>query len=156
MMKMNIIASCLLASVILTAACHSTRTGCPSGWIQFRQSCYYIYDYHQYTFEEAETVCQATGSTLVIIDDAEENLFLKGFTRHVYHLWIGLTDIDVEGKWVWADGSPLKYSNWNHGEPNNAGGIEDCAHFWSSLDGRWNDYPCSARLGFICERKVSK
>ncbi|XP_070537563.1 collectin-12-like [Ptychodera flava] len=144
MTKIAFIITCMLFSTTLVATCHSKGSrGCPSGWITFRQSCYYIYDYHLYTFEEAETVCEATDSTLVIINDAEENLFLKAFTRNQRHIWIGITDIEDEGVWVWLDGSPLTYSNWMNGQPDNYGKREHCGHLYSNQHGRWNDYPCS-------------
>ena len=38
----------------------------------------------------------------------------------------------------------------SEGEPNDAGGNEDCAHFWGA-GGLWNDIPCGFELGFLCE-----
>ena len=27
--------------------------------------------------------------------------------------WLAATDIDAEGQWVWQDGTPMSYANWN-------------------------------------------
>ena len=51
---------------------------------------------------------------------------------------------------MWEDGSPVSYTNWNSGEPNDAGG-EDCTHMNYSTSGGWNDYPCSRGQPFVCE-----
>ncbi|XP_070539237.1 low affinity immunoglobulin epsilon Fc receptor-like [Ptychodera flava] len=145
--------------ILLSCALYSTANGaylpatCQTGWIKFKESCYYGYVYPMYTYREAEEVCTGMHSTLVIINDAEENLFLKAYTRNQYHIWIGLNDIKVEGKFVWADGSPLKYRNWNVGQPDNGSNREDCAHLVFTAQGRWNDWPCSHRAGFVCEQK---
>ncbi len=63
--------------------------------------------------------------------------------------WIGLDDLEEEGTFAWPDGVERPWSNWNDGEPNNAGN-EDCAHIWAR-NGRWNDLPCDRRQGIICE-----
>lgn len=52
--------------------------------------------------------------------------------------YIGLTDKDVEGTFVWDSGEAFSYSNWASGEPNNSGN-EDFVQLVSS--GRWNDIP---------------
>lgn len=90
----------------------------------------------------AETTAQALGSHLVTINDAEENEWIRltfgnllGVDRRI---WIGFTDVATEGTFAWADGSPVTYTNWNPGEPNNSGGIEDWTEFLGS-NGRWND-----------------
>jgi len=51
--------------------------------------------------------------------------------------YIGLTDQDLEGAFVWSDGTPVDYNNWAAGEPNDYNGFEDYATF----DGvAWNDF----------------
>lgn len=31
-------------------------------------------------------------------------------------MWLGLSDISIEGNWAWSDQSPLTYLNWRDGE----------------------------------------
>jgi hypothetical protein len=40
-------------------------------------------------------------------------------------------------------------SFWGPGEPNNAGGDEDCVEVRRS-DGIWNDMPCGMSITFVC------
>ena len=63
--------------------------------------------------------------------------------------WLGLTDIAVEGKYVWQHSSkPLELSHWHRGEPDNYNGVkEDCvvAGLYSAgNDLLWSDVPCNA------------
>eukprot|EP01045_Picozoa_sp_COSAG04_P003751 COSAG04_NODE_155_length_22379_cov_5.613707_19_plen_154_part_00 len=71
--------------------------------------------------------------------------------RHYCH--IGFNDHENEGDFVWSNGSPSDYENWQEGEPNDwRGGIdaqygEDIVEIsdefghWDGreLRGRWND-----------------
>ncbi|XP_070539238.1 alpha-N-acetylgalactosamine-specific lectin-like [Ptychodera flava] len=147
MLKTVILVSCMLFSAALAGPC-------PSGWIKFKKSCYHGIASPMYTYQEAKQVCEGLRSTLAVVNDAEENLFLKRYTLNQFHFWIGLDDIDSEGNYVWADGSSLTYSNWNSAQPDNYGNNEDCVHLISNADGKWNDLPCSNRISFICERKA--
>uniref|UniRef100_A0A8W8JF97 C-type lectin domain-containing protein n=1 Tax=Magallana gigas TaxID=29159 RepID=A0A8W8JF97_MAGGI len=66
------------------------------------------------------------GSSLVEIESAEENNFLKSHIRNTLHreiddrqikssFWIGGTDFIVEGQWVWISTQKnLTYSDWGH------------------------------------------
>ena len=60
--------------------------------------------------------------------------------------WIGLTDAGAEGIWLWASTSAeTTYTNWEDYQPDDAGGNEDCVHFYSpnyQKNLRWNDYVC--------------
>lgn len=83
--------------------------------------------------------------------------FIKFFSSKFKNdiLWIGLNDRFKEGQFVWSDGTHFNssvYSNWNDGEPNNAGD-EDCVELRSS---GWNDEQCSAIRFYICERPTGE
>jgi len=93
----------------------------------------------------ARTNCSNMGGHLVTITSAAEQTF-------IYNLWpsgwIGLTDEVTEGTWKWVTGEAYSYSNWNSGEPNNAGN-EDYVQFVSN--GRWNDLPNNQALPYVLE-----
>lgn len=87
------------------------------------------------TWEEAKVACEAEDAHLVVIeDDVEANHVNLQFGENS---WIGLSDTDTEGVYVWVDGSPLTYERWHPGEPNNAGDGEDYIEIIQS--GNWND-----------------
>ncbi len=86
--------------------------------------------------------------------------------------WIGATDLEAEGRWVWAASGDLVGSAssgdkgggwWKPGTPDNGQGHEDedCMYMYGKLyketsnRKRWNDKPCGRRLsGFVCQRKT--
>jgi hypothetical protein len=115
------------------------------------------YEGHDYAFcrnsrtwPKARTFCADRGMHLVTLaDEAEEQWVLDEAYKHHEGNWaIGLNDQDEEGTFVWVDGTPLDYTNWRGGEPNNAGG-EDCVE--ANKNG-WNDIGCQrAKRRFICE-----
>jgi len=78
---------------------------------------------------------------LVSIQDAAENQFvLENFANAAGsgRVWLGLTDAASEGTFVNVDGTPVDYTNWDAGEPNDAGGGEDYVVMYSG-NGRWVD-----------------
>ena len=63
------------------------------------------------SLEEAEVRAAAEGAYLVAINDNAEQKWLSGFFgNHLY--WIGLSNAEKEGEWVWQNGEPLTYTNW--------------------------------------------
>lgn len=104
---------------------------------------------------QARTFNGATGYLATITTQAEYD-YLS--TRLSGDGWFGASDATTEGDWQWVsgpeagtsfwaglgDGSPVDglYSNWAGGEPNDSGGDEDCAQFYSGGSG-WNDLPCT-------------
>ena len=61
--------------------------------------------------EDARDIADAEGAHLVAINDKAEQEWLLGlFGNHLY--WIGLSDAEKEGEWVWQNGEPLTYTNW--------------------------------------------
>jgi hypothetical protein len=105
-------------------------------------------------YQDAKDHCRSyPGRDLAVIKNAEENQALLDAVSSVgsYNIWIGLEGVGLDGhqNGVWIDGSAPEYTNWNAGEPNDAGGIEHCSEFHGS-DGRWNDLPCTERKSFVC------
>nr|XP_042124174.1 low affinity immunoglobulin epsilon Fc receptor [Peromyscus maniculatus bairdii] len=122
---------------------------CPKNWLNFQQKCYY-FGKGSKQWIQARFTCSDLEGRLVSIHSQEEQDFLM---RHInkQDSWIGLRDLNVEGEFVWMDGSPVGYSNWNPGEPNNAGQGEDCVMMRGS--GQWNDAYCRSYLdAWVCEQ----
>lgn len=105
---------------------------------------------------DARAFCKARGADLVVIDDAAENAFLTSLEPG--EVFIGASDADTEGSWKWVSGTAVSYKNWNEGEPNNSGEGENCAIMVGTTDGagKWNDLPCSAAKGFVCEDALAR
>lgn len=74
---------------------------------------------------------------------------------------IGLNDIQVEGNFVWSDGSPVTYTNWAaNGQPDNSGDQDwvEIRGSDSNYVGAWDDTKGGAGgtpTCFICEHKVT-
>ncbi|XP_075131890.1 C-type lectin domain family 17, member A-like [Leptodactylus fuscus] len=116
---------------------------CPSGWEPIGLFCYY-FSTDTLSWDNSRDECIRKGSTLVSLTNKEQMDALKS-TLAKGHYWIGLRRAKEPEKWIWLDGSPLSYSNWNKGEPNNLPN-EDCCE---STYGNWNDLPCSATMKYI-------
>ena len=76
------------------------------------------------------------------------------------HFWIGASDLEQEGHWMWTDKTPVKMGTpfWaNYGRDNiqmPAGGREqNCALLDMNLHYYFNDYECeSSTKCAICEK----
>jgi hypothetical protein len=103
------------------------------------------------TWELAQAHCREMGAEMWVIDDRAEEVEVYRFAMGVREssYWIGLTDRDEEGRFVWWDGAEPVYMNWNWGEPNDWGGNEDCTQIFG--DPLWNDLDCLAVQPVICE-----
>ena len=69
--------------------------------------------------------------------------------------WLGGRDDVVEGTWQWSSSDNIiTYKPWWTGQPDNAGGIEDCLEIaCRSANCDFNDLPCTHKSYFICERR---
>lgn len=109
------------------------------------------YNLHSYyrstgsmTWTDAKQACINMGGHLVTIANSAEQTFVFNTWPSG---WIGFNDEASEGTFVWVTGEPVLYTNWNPGEPNNAGN-EDYAQFVGG--GKWNDLP-NTSLPYVIE-----
>lgn len=100
---------------------------------------------------DAQLVCAAWAGDLLKIDDqAEQDFVLAEPLPGAAQYYIGLNDIEVEGTFVWGDGTVPRFLAWGMGEPNDALDGEDCVQL-SVAAGTWNDIGCATAGAFICE-----
>ncbi|MCY2989793.1 MAG: FG-GAP-like repeat-containing protein, partial [Planctomycetota bacterium] len=101
------------------------------------------------SFAAAEAEARERGGHLVTINSAAENEFVRAnFAAPNGEVWIGLTDEAVEGTFVWTNGEPVSYTNWNSGEPDNSSN-EDYGEMYSG--GTWNDRTAGSSLYGVIE-----
>ncbi|KAF7686735.1 CD209 antigen-like protein C isoform X2 [Silurus meridionalis] len=126
------------------------------GWRVFGTSAYHI-STEKKSWAESRQYCREKGADLVIIKSRENQEFIIQQIGKDYQLWIGLSDIETEGKWKWVDGTELTSGTgfWYNGEPSNSGNNEHCAEMWKFPDKMaWNDRPCSEQSKWICEKNL--
>lgn len=132
----------------------SCNYACDEGTLS-GSSCYLVIADQAVQFASAEAECQAWGGHLVAIESAAENGFVAnqvaiGCPANFQTALIGLTDMFVEGQYVWTQGFPMTFSSWGAGEPNNFGD-EDAVHIYAN--GVWNDISVINSFNcFICEK----
>ncbi|XP_052778221.1 low affinity immunoglobulin epsilon Fc receptor-like [Mya arenaria] len=128
---------------------------CRDGWVKHGASCYY-FSHDTETWIGATQICKALQGSLVTIESQQENDFL---TSQIHTLkqewyWIALCNLENEGTWVWmgeGKSTPAVYTTWDHGEPNNSDGNENCGILRKTS--HWNDDVCHKPGVFICEKQ---
>jgi hypothetical protein len=103
---------------------------------------------------DARAACQAWGHELCTFNDEAEERWVSDTAGSLVAgtWWIGFHDTVVEGRWEWANGEPVTWTHWSAGEPNNAGGAEDCMEIrWSGY--AWNDNNCALVKPYVCETR---
>ncbi|XP_078579734.1 lymphocyte antigen 75-like isoform X1 [Branchiostoma floridae x Branchiostoma japonicum] len=121
---------------------------CPDGWSLFQGNCYY-FEKQEASWNDADAFCRQQGANLASITSGAEQSYIRSHMNTRQH--IGFTDKDVEGTFVWTDGSLVTFLNWNGNEPNNAG-EEDCTELIVD-SGKWNDIPCDGRnRDYTCKK----
>ncbi|XP_028937649.1 NKG2-C type II integral membrane protein-like isoform X1 [Ornithorhynchus anatinus] len=77
------------------------RAPCPGDWIGFRNSCYFFSNDRK-NWGDSKSACAAQNSSLLWIDNQEEQVFLAFFSLYA---WIGLSHNEPGNSWKWEDGT---------------------------------------------------
>ncbi|XP_072307502.1 echinoidin-like [Eucyclogobius newberryi] len=155
---------------VLNPAATRLTLGCDEDWHLSGEKCYH-FSKSQTSWSLSRTMCQEMVGDLVKVETREEQKFLfekmkalKGRKSSEEMFWVGLTDSETEGEWMWMDGSQLNKSLafWfvlgTANEPDNwteypAG--EDCGRMGARAGASeflcWFDVPCSMTSRFLCE-----
>ncbi|XP_014906843.1 macrophage mannose receptor 1 [Poecilia latipinna] len=129
--------------------------GSNPGWRKNNNICYYYNDTDIVDFHTAIMRCYAEKAMLVSILSKNEQAYVNSMvgTGKVAAAWIGLRMFGIaSGQYMWIDNSPLTYTHWAPGEPNNANGEEQCVQM-NRHQGGWNDANCGrAGAGYVCKK----
>jgi hypothetical protein len=134
--------------------CEPAPPNCPVGYVRNNdtQTCFRLGTTPS-TWQNAELDCeddtfQNVGSHLAVVESATERDYLNTLAAGSY--WIGLSDHDQEGRFVWVTGALPVFADWTVGEPNDDFNTEDCGEYRAgSL--RRNDRTCSFAQRYMCE-----
>ncbi|XP_050398706.1 C-type mannose receptor 2 [Patella vulgata] len=132
---------------------------CPDQWTLYNYNCYYISGdlADQVT---GTSICKRKHGKLLAVNDKDELQYIatqiQGVTTWPNMWWIGLSDQEIGGSWVY----PNEDDNWPgmdglipwNQEPNSYGGRdEDCVSV--TYSGTLNDAMCTSQRGFVCEKR---
>jgi len=113
------------------------------------------------TFAQAKAACTAATAHMVKITSASQNAVVAQLSLGS-DAFLGATDAVTEGTFLWDDNTPLTFTMYGTGEPNNGGGVyqEDClvmAGKRTPAD-TWDDRPCRTGIvanagaySYVCE-----
>ncbi|KAJ7991857.1 hypothetical protein DPEC_G00288210 [Dallia pectoralis] len=133
---------------------------CANDWVFHGGKCYF-FSTDLLNWTQSLDQCVSMDGHLVIINSQEEQTFLRSRSED---LWIGLNDLETEGRWLWVDNTPLgqngmnSWIEWATGvtEPDNSKDKdpsgENCAslRYHRHMFG-WVDVPCGELHAFVCE-----
>ncbi|XP_073724627.1 galactose-specific lectin nattectin-like [Misgurnus anguillicaudatus] len=149
---MAVMRALVLLFLVFSVENAAAEKNCPYGWTHFDMKCYKFFS-QLVNWVTAEKNCQSCGANLASVRNIVENKFLLsllGDTR----AWIGGHDGEIEGQWLWTDGSQFDFTNWCCTEPNNNGGKEHCLETNYNPSRCWNDAPCSYKMSYICAKPL--
>lgn len=86
---------------------------------------------------------------MVSIEDFDELLFLDTILEKGEKVFVGMTDIAVEGRWVWMDGSVPTLDPLWHGNHPDGGLQENCGEYVQ--DHGFHDIKCDETRIYVCK-----
>ncbi|XP_020621088.1 uncharacterized protein LOC110058770, partial [Orbicella faveolata] len=125
---------------------------CQDDWTYFKGYCYRKVSSCD-SWSGGQGTCATLGANLPSIHSQEENVYVQSL-HGGEKSWLGLSDINTEGTFVWSDGTTFDFHYWAKHQPNNFHN-EDCVHTLGFLLGHkyeWNDVNCSDCHRFTCKK----
>ncbi|XP_076073923.1 uncharacterized protein LOC143045353 isoform X3 [Mytilus galloprovincialis] len=134
-----------------------TLLECPTGWLKFRNQCYYIVQ-EEATFQQADILCKRYGGHLVKTDGYNSNQGIgKLISNHnISNVWIGLQR-KKSGKFWWSDGQLAEAADgfWTTQLPIKSTEYDLCTVMTTTLSDngeyRWTLSNCDIGYSSVCQ-----
>ncbi|GFR89697.1 C-type lectin domain family 11 member A [Elysia marginata] len=154
----------------------TVENSCPSNQVRdvgkrnfaiLGNTCYMFYRKDRVNYEIARQRCQKDNGDLAMPKTKDINDFLLKEMKRINQfsaMWIGMNDLDTEGKYYWEDGTKVRaWGNMAIGRLIGgffSGQREDCIAL-DPGDGKWHDYRCPSQwslrdhtLDYICQYPI--
>ncbi|XP_019388002.1 PREDICTED: macrophage mannose receptor 1-like [Crocodylus porosus] len=127
--------------------------GCQKGWKRHGFYCYLVGQVPA-TFSEAKQMCENNKAFLVTVQDRYEQAFLTSQIGHrpTKYFWIGLSDVEEQGTFKWANGDKILFTHWNSGMPGREAGC--VVMRTGTAAGLWDVLSCEQKTLFLCKQLV--
>nr|QGV11342.1 C-type lectin 2 [Rimicaris exoculata] len=148
--------NCLLFALFVTVVFDAVTAQiqdrqCPYGYFQLDSQCFKAEMSDHRTWYQAKRLCEDDDGILASPTDVFK---LKEELKTRYGdatFWVGGTDEDEEGDWLWATGDRIDSKYWMAMQPNNCCGGENCALLGTAWTPPLNDNHCLNKRKFICQ-----
>ncbi|XP_067436257.1 ladderlectin-like isoform X2 [Thunnus thynnus] len=129
-------------------------TVCPSGWTGFSGRCF-LYVQTPLSWADAEKNCLSRGGNLASVHNIDEYNIIQSMILRITHTypvaWLGGSDAEQQGTWLWSDGSPFSFSYWAPGMPDHYGSAYCLMMNYGDYK-RFDDDACYHRYPSVCAR----
>ncbi|XP_047454819.1 ladderlectin-like [Mugil cephalus] len=131
-------------------------THCP-GWSEYNGRCFIFIPTYM-TWAKAEKNCRTLGGNLASVHNIIEYHKIQSLIQNGSHAhpetWIGGSDAQEEGVWLWSDGMIFHYTNWCDGQPSTAEGQQNCIQMNYGVSKCWDNVKCVERRPSVCAKKI--
>lgn len=136
------------ANDVADDGCASCQVDCGTGGVEdpATHHCYWE-PVENLIWTGAQGKCNARGGDLVGISSAAELAFIV--KKALVNRWTGGKDLLGDESYIWINGEPFDFDNWNVGRPNTSAGI-DCIFLNTSA--KFETRSCTAGGLGLCER----
>jgi hypothetical protein len=106
---------------------------------------YFIRDTTPLSWAAAKADCESIGAHLAVVSDLREHNDVDN--DFFGDSWIGLTDLAVEGTFVWVNGSTDAYRKFDGSSPHAGNVNRNCVR----INFDWQDVDCTTLKEYACE-----